>query len=108
MAKELNITLGQTGLTVTASVYLAGVAKATGIVCAEIGATGAYAGDFTATPNVPGVYNVEFFNGADSVSSGGGQIVWDGTAEVTENAVNVKKINSVAIVGDGSTTPFHT
>ncbi|HSW83552.1 MAG TPA: hypothetical protein VLH12_08760 [Usitatibacter sp.] len=83
MSKELVITLGQSGLTVTASVYLLGVLKASGIACPEIGVTGAYAGDFTATPNVAGVYNVEFFASGSTISSGGGQIVWNGTKELT-------------------------
>lgn len=125
MAKELNITLGVTGLTVTANVYLAGVAKATGIACAEVGVTGAYSGDFTAAPNVAGVYSVEFFNGADTVASGAGQIVWDGAGEVHQSGdsfarigaagagltatlnADVKKINGVTVVGDGSATPFN-
>lgn len=84
MSNELNLALGQTGLTVTASVYLLGVVKATGIACAEIGVTGVYSGDFTATPNVAGVYDVAFFVGAGTVASGLGQIVWDGAAEVSQ------------------------
>ena len=83
MAKELNIAIGTTGLTVTASVYLLGVEKASGIACAEIGATGVYAGDFTATPNVAGVYHASFFSGG-TTAVGGGQIVWDGAAEVAQ------------------------
>jgi len=94
MAKELRISLGATGLTVTASVYLAGVAKATAIACAEIGVTGAYAGDFTATPNVAGVYSAEFFAGGATVSSGGGQIVWDGAAEVVQTGDNFARIGA--------------
>ena len=38
MAKELNIDAGTTGLTVTANVYLLGVANVSGIACAETGA----------------------------------------------------------------------
>lgn len=84
MSKELTIALGTTGLTVTANVYLAGVVKATGIVCAEIGVTGDYAGDFSATPNVAGVYSVAFFANAATTTCGGGQVVWDGAQEVQQ------------------------
>src|SRR4051812_27972849 len=82
MSKELTIALGTTGLTVTANVYLLGVAKETAIACAEIGVTGTYAGDFSATPNNAGVYHVAFFSNGATVTCGGGQIVWDGTQEV--------------------------
>ncbi|MGP1666379.1 MAG: hypothetical protein ACTS5I_10830 [Rhodanobacter sp.] len=95
MSNELNIDLGQTGLTVTASVYLLGVAKATGIACAEIGVTGKYSGDFTATPNVAGVYQVAFFNGAETVSSGGGQINWDGAAEILPTGDSFARIGAL-------------
>lgn len=96
MSKELNIDLGQTGLTVTANVYLLGVAKATGIACPEVGVTGKYSGDFTATPNVAGVYQVAFFDGASTVSSGGGQIVWDGTAEVIQTGDSFARLGAPA------------
>lgn len=85
MSKELNIDLGQSALTVTASVYLAGSLKASAIACAEIGVTGNYSGDFTATPNVAGTYQVAFFASGSALSCGGGEIVWDGTAEVQPN-----------------------
>jgi hypothetical protein len=83
MAKELNIVLGQSGLSVTANVYLLGVAAATGIACPEIGTTGEYSGNFSATPNTAGIYQVVFFTDGGVLACGGGQIVWDGTAEVT-------------------------
>lgn len=82
MSGELNIDIGITGLTVTANVYLLGVAKATGISCPEIGSTGKYSGDFSASPNVAGVYQVAFFHSGSGLSRGGGQVVWDGSAEV--------------------------
>lgn len=96
MSKELTITLGQTGLTVTASVYLLGVLKASGIACAEIGVTGAYSGDFTATPNVAGVYDVEFFVGAETLSRGGAQIVWNGSKELTLADVSSSGAGAIA------------
>lgn len=104
MSKELTISLGQSGLTVTASVYLLGVLKASGIACAEIGVTGAYSGDFTATPNVAGVYNVEFFAGGATLSSGGGQVVWDGSKELTLADVSGSSAGSGAISWDYTLT----
>jgi len=94
MSHELNIDLGQTGLTVTASVYLAGVVKASGIACAEIGVTGKYSGNFSASPNVAGVYQVAFFVGGATVSSGGGQVVWDGTVEVVQTGDSFARIGA--------------
>lgn len=109
MSKELNIDLGQTGLTVTASVYLASVLKASGIACAEVGVTGKYSGDFSASPNVAGVYQVAFFVGGASLSSGGATIGWDGTQEVvprvtlvdtTTTLTNAPSVPSAAAIAD--------
>jgi hypothetical protein len=98
MAKELNIVLGQSGLSVTANVYLLGVAAATGIACPEIGTTGEYSGNFSATPNTAGIYQVVFFTDGGVLACGGGQIVWDGTAEVTSGTIPTAQQNADALL----------
>lgn len=120
MAKELNFCAGQSGLTVTANIYLVGELARSGIPCPEMGATGIYSGDFVpgaSEPLGPGVYHVAFFCGAESVARASGQIVWDGAGEVLQSGdsfarigeggagitailnVDVKKVNGVAISG---------
>ena len=98
MAKELNIDAGTTGLTVTANVYLLGVANVSGIACAEIGVTGKYSGNFSASPNVAGVYQVAFFDGG-TVTIGGGQIVWDGAAEVAQTGDAFARLPAALVGG---------
>lgn len=88
MSQELNIVLGESGLSVTANVYLLGVLVASAISCPEIATTGEYSGNFSATPNVAGVYHVAFFTDGGVIACGGGQIVWDGSAEVTTPSAN--------------------
>ena len=95
MSKELTLATGTTGQTITASVYLLGVAKATGIACAEIGVTGVYAGDFTASPNAAGVYHAVFFAGG-TVAVGAGQIAWDGAAEVLPTGDSFARLGAPA------------
>lgn len=98
MSGELNICIGTTGLTVTAVPYLAGV-DGTPIALTELDATGVYQGDMT---GAAGTYQIVFV--ASGVTQGAGQIIWDGSAEVTMNSVNVAKINGTAVIGTGITS----
>lgn len=76
---ELSATLGQTGLTVTARLYLGGSLQPQIISCAEvIGAGGLYIGNM---PSVAaGYYDVIFY--ANGVTRACGPIDWNGTSEV--------------------------
>jgi hypothetical protein len=94
MAKELNLSLGLTGQTVTASIYLAGVLKASAIACAEVGATGLYAGDFAAAIVTAGVYEVVFFLNGATVAAGCGQAVWDGAKEVIQTGDSFARVGA--------------
>ena len=87
MANELNCSLpGQTGLTVTANTYLAGVLVTSGIACPEIsGAGGLYSGNMTGS--TAGRYAVEFLAGG--VVRAAGAIDWDGTKEITNLNISV-------------------
>ena len=79
MANELNIQLGQTGLTVTAQLVQAAAQIGSDISLAESGTlSGFYTGDMPAV--AAGVYLVRFVSAGSVVGSG--QIVWDGSAEV--------------------------
>jgi hypothetical protein len=91
MANELNAALGTTGLTVTAQLYTAGASSGSAISMTEIGSSGIYTGTMV---GAAAIYGVAFL--ASSVVRGYGQIIWDGTAEVTANSVNVAKINAVS------------
>ena len=93
MSQELNIDLGESGLTVTANVYLLGALNTAGIPCPEIGGIGKYAGDFACTPNVAGTYQIAFFNG-NSVSCGGGLLLWDGTQEIHQTGDSFANIGT--------------
>jgi len=78
MANEINIALGQVGLSVTARLYLDGVLDPTIVSCDEVaGADGLYMGDMPAVG--AGVYQVMFY--AESVLRGSGSIDWTGDAE---------------------------
>ena len=79
MANELNIQLGQTGLTVTAQLVQAAAQVGGDISLAESGTlSGFYSGNMPAVS--AGVYLVRFVSGGSAVGSG--QIVWDGSAEI--------------------------
>jgi antitoxin component HigA of HigAB toxin-antitoxin module len=80
MANELNVSLGQTGLTVTAQLYAAGAAVGSAISMAEIANQG---GIYTGA--MPGAtaaadYGIQFFAGG--IVRGSGRINWNGTSEV--------------------------
>jgi hypothetical protein len=74
--RELNVGIGVTGLTVTATPFLAGVAQAP-IAMTELGTTGVYEGDMT---GAAGTYQIAFISAG--VTKGSGEIKWTGTAEV--------------------------
>ena len=95
MARELNIGIGTTGLTVTATPYLAGVAQAT-IAMTELGATGVYQGNMT---GAAGVYEIVFISAG--ATKGAGTILWDGTRET--NLLIVSKILRNKMVTDPTT-----
>ncbi|MEM7522159.1 MAG: hypothetical protein AAF360_00040 [Pseudomonadota bacterium] len=81
MANELHL-IAESGLTVTASVLTdAGVVIATGVACAESGATGVYFGDMPSAP-VPaaGRYIIAF---AGAAGPAGYALDWDGSAVIT-------------------------
>ncbi len=107
MAKELQASLGVTGLTVTATTYLNGVAVTTGISCPEVGSSGLYAGNMV---GVAGHYTVQFFYGG--VARGAGEIDWNGTSAITLTTINnsisgLIGSNTVTItVVDGSADPI--
>ena len=102
MSRELTLGLGITGLAITATPYLAGVAQA-GIACAEIGTTGIYQGNMT---GAAGTYTLDFTD-AGSAHRGTGLITWDGTKELGSPA-NIAGLNSVKLQGNGTSQPFFT
>jgi hypothetical protein len=76
---ELSATLGQTGLTVTARLYLGNVLQPQIISCPEVsGAGGLYIGNMPSI--VAGYYDVIFY--ANGITRACGPIDWDGTKEV--------------------------
>lgn len=79
MSNELLAALSQTGLTVTANVYRAGVLQSSGVACAEIGTTGVYLGSFPAL--AAGSYQIAFLVQGETVARAAGQIIWNGSAE---------------------------
>jgi len=91
LSNELNICLGVTGLTVTAQLYTAGAASGGAIAMTEIGTSTVYTGTMTGAAAIYGVAIL-----VAGVVRGFWQIIWDGTVEVTANAVNVSKINAVS------------
>lgn len=96
MAKELNIVLPDTGLTVTCQRYLNGVAVSPAIALAEIGAgSGVYTGDMA---GVAGNYALAFR--ALGANVGGGQILWDGTKELTIEPLTAIKTKTDALNTD--------
>ena len=105
MANELNIALSS-GLTVTAQRYQAGAAVGSAISLTEVGSSGFYSGNMTGSA---GTYQLAFL--AAGATVGSGQIVWDGTAEVTPptaadlaavkavtDALNTSRLGNVATV----------
>lgn len=78
MARELNTATGQSGLTITAELFQAGLPVGSPISCPEI-STGFYSGNMA---GAAGVYSVVFFSSGVQLP-GGGVIAWDGTNEVT-------------------------
>lgn len=79
MANELNISLAQsqTGLSVTAQKYLAGIASGTAISLTEVGSTAYYTGHMS---GAAGDYQILFRASGENVGSG--SIRWDGSAEI--------------------------
>ena len=78
MANEISVALGQTGLAVTARLYLDGVLDGNIVACDEVtGAGGLYIGDMPAAG--AGVYQIMFY--ADGVLRGAGSIDWTGSIE---------------------------
>lgn len=79
MANELNISLAQsqTGLSVTAQKYLAGIASGTAISLTEVGSTAYYTGHMA---GAAGDYQILFRAAGENVGSG--SIRWDGSAEI--------------------------
>lgn len=80
MANELNFAYAKTGVTVTAKLYFNGAQVGSTINCTEISSSGGcYTGNM---PSVSaGVYQVYFYD--TGTLKGSGQIVWNGTSEVT-------------------------
>lgn len=114
MSKELQLSIGITGLTVTAKLYLNGVIAngGTPVACPEYaGQGGLYQGNMPAL--AAGEYYVQFFSAG--VVQSAGNIDWDGTNQITlqtiatqigagltgPNAVTitVKDANNVALQG---------
>ena len=79
MPNELNISLAQsqTGLSVTAQKYLAGIASGTAISLTEVGATAYYTGNMS---GAAGDYQILFRAAGENVGSG--SIRWDGSSEI--------------------------
>ncbi|MDI3348964.1 hypothetical protein PIGBHMHK_00605 [Mycoplasmopsis arginini] len=95
MAREITIGDGTTGLTVTATPYLAGVAQSP-ISLTELGTTGVYEGDMTGSA---GTYTIVFIS--SGTTYGAGKIIWNGTAEVLD--ANITRVNGSTITGAGTT-----
>jgi hypothetical protein len=91
MSNELNITLGQTGLTVLARLFSAGVQSGSDISLTEIAGQGGYY-----TGNMPAVsaayYDVLFV--VNGVIKGSGNINWNGTAEVVGSSLTAVQIRT--------------
>jgi hypothetical protein len=80
MANEINISLGQTGLSVTGIVYLDGVLTGNTIALTEVvGSGGLYVGNMPALS--ANVYEILFY--ANLIFRGAGAIDWTGSAEAT-------------------------
>lgn len=96
MAKELNIVLPDAGLNVTCQRYLDGAAVSPAISLAEIGTgSGVYSGDMA---GVAGNYTLAFR--ALGANVGAGQILWDGTKEVTLDLLTAIKLKTDALNTD--------
>lgn len=88
MANELQLSLGQTGRTVTALLYLNGVIAngGTPVACAEyVGQGGLYQGNMPALAAAE--YFVQFVSAGVVVSAG--TIDWDGTTQITLQSIDV-------------------
>lgn len=92
MSHELNASIGEAGLTVTARKYLNGVFVGTAISCSEVsGQGGFYSGDMV---GAAGFYDIQFFAGG--VVRAAGTLNWDGAAEVV-GAGNVIIQNHITV-----------
>ena len=100
MSKELRANLIYSGLTLIARVYdpaQSTSAKIGGdITMTEIGSTANYYGDMAGSA---GTYTVDFLVSATGTKYATGYIIWDGSAEVNDNATNTTKIGGTAQTG---------
>ncbi len=91
MAKEINLSY-ISGITVTAQLYLNGVAAGSPFSVPEIGTTGEYQADMPAVS--AGDYLVVFLNGAAKITAG--WIYWDGSQEVDVKQL-VERVDHIVV-----------
>ena len=104
MANELNFGPTVTGMTgstaLTAQLYTAGDTSGSPIAMTEIGTSGYYTATMAGSA---ATYWIAFLQaGTVPINMGSGLIIWDGTAEVTANLVNLHKVNGVTVTGTGT------